>query len=173
MLVSLGSNIEAERNIREAVRWLRAEMTVLGVSTIYRTAPIGNSSAPSFLNGVIMLETELSPLRLKFELLRRIEAGLGRRRTDDKYAPRPIDLDILLYDNLDEVRHEIAIPDPELTHRPFLAIPAAELMPEMVVPGVGKTLRVIAAGMEHGGMEPLVEYSALLKEEARHGQRQC
>ena len=99
-----------------------------------------------------MIRTDQSPRELKFNVLRKIEDKLGRVRSADKFAPREIDLDIALFDELQVDGDGLHIPDPEIALRPFLAIPLAEIAADWVVPGLGATLGRIAAGLPRDGL---------------------
>ncbi len=175
--IGVGSNIEPEVNIRAALGLLRERVRVTRVSTFYRTDPIARASQrsssaasqsssrpeqPSFRNGVFEVETSLSPADLK-QVLHDIEAQLHRRRTSDKYAPRTIDLDLLLYDDLVLASDGLTLPDPDIEERAFLAIPLCELAPDGVLPGSGRTLCEIAAGFRDGPLQPLETYTRELR----------
>ena len=121
--VGVGSNVEPERNIVAALERLRDKTHVTGSSTFYRTEPIGRPDQPWFINGVWRIDTTLSPTQIRGELLRPIEEALGRRRCDDKLAPRTIDLDLLLYDDL----VIDGLPHADLA-RPFACVPVRELL---------------------------------------------
>ncbi len=142
--LSLGSNVEPERNLATAVDWLGRWGRVQAVSTVWESAPVGLVDQPNFLNAAVLLETGLSAQALRQEAITSIEMALGRVRTANKNAPRPIDIDIMLF-NQDVLqvgqRH---IPDPEVLERPFVAIPLAEIAPDYVHPEIGQTLRQIA-----------------------------
>ncbi len=156
VLIAIGSNITRERNVPLALSRLRRQpgITLIAASPIYESEaePLASgegsteaSQAP-YYNAAVLIETDLPPADLKASL-RSIEQALGRVRTPDKYAPRPIDLDIALYGGqiLDlDGRH---IPDPDIARFPHLAIPLADLAPDWVHPESGLTLRQIAAGM--------------------------
>jgi 2-amino-4-hydroxy-6-hydroxymethyldihydropteridine diphosphokinase len=142
--LSLGSNIEPERNLPTAVARLAQFGQVRAVSTVWETLPVGFSDQPNFLNAAVLLETGLSAGALREEAIAGIETALGRVRTENKNAPRTIDIDVMLF-NRDIIhlnrRH---IPDPEVLERPFVAIPLAEIAPDYVHPETGQTLEVIA-----------------------------
>ena len=142
--LSLGSNIEPERNLPAAVTQLARFGRIRAVSTVWQTAPIGFTDQPDFLNGVVLLETQLSARALREQVIVQIEQNLNRVRTANKNAPRTIDVDIMLfnYDVLSLGRRRI--PDPEVLERPFVAIPLAEIAPDYVHPETGQTLRQIA-----------------------------
>jgi 7,8-dihydro-6-hydroxymethylpterin-pyrophosphokinase len=116
---------------------------------------------------VAEIATELPPRALKFEVLRPIEAELGRRREEDRYAPRPIDLDLLLYDDVLLTEEGLVLPDPELWSRPFLAHPLHELAPGLVLPG-GEAIADVAARLPREEMHPLPEYTERVREALHH-----
>lgn len=147
VLVTLGSNINSEHNLQEAVRRLASRCRVLAVSPVYETEPVGTRDQPNFLNAAALIETDLSPAELKVRVLQPIEQELGRMRTADKNAPRTIDLDLALVgDQVLEVgaRH---IPDPDITRYPHVAVPLADLAPRQRHPETGETLHAIAQRM--------------------------
>jgi len=151
-LIAIGSNIDPELNVPLALGHLAAKLPVDAVSHFYWSAPIGVDTQPKFLNGACLVRTDQSPRELKFNVLRKIEDKLGRVRSADKFAPREIDLDIALFDELQVDGDGLHIPDPEIALRPFLGIPLAEIAADWVVPGLGATLGVIAAGMPRDGL---------------------
>lgn len=110
-------------------------------SSIYETAPWGKIDQPSFLNQAIELETNLSPKDL-LQVLLKIELELGRTRTE-KYGPRTIDIDILLYGNEIIEQPELQIPHPQLANRRFALLPLFELNPQLVHPVTGITLEAL------------------------------
>jgi len=162
--IGVGSNIEPERNIREGLIRLAARVEIRALSTFYRSQPVGPPGQPAFVNGVAAADTDLSPSAVKDDVLRRIEAELGRVRTTDKYAPRVMDLDLLIYDDMVVAGEELTLPDPEIAGRSFLAVPLGELAPELKLPGDGRTLRELAQGFPANAMTPLPEYTRELKE---------
>jgi 2-amino-4-hydroxy-6-hydroxymethyldihydropteridine diphosphokinase len=145
--LSLGSNIQPEENLPKAIEKLAESSRLVAVSPVWETLPLGTTGdQPNFLNAATLVETDQSPESFKAEVIRRIEDDLGRVRTTDKFAPRPIDIDIMFFNNqvLDvDNRH---IPDPEVLERPFVAIPLAEIAPDYRHPETGQTLRDIARG---------------------------
>jgi 2-amino-4-hydroxy-6-hydroxymethyldihydropteridine diphosphokinase len=131
--VGLGANLgDREATIRAAVAELPG---VLGVSSLRETDPVGVTDQPRFLNGVVALETALPPREL-LEVLLAVERRLGRERKE-RWGPRTIDLDLLLYG--DEVIAEdgLTVPHPHLHERRFVLEPLAEVAPKLVVPGLG------------------------------------
>ena len=150
--VGIGSNLSPEANIPAALELLAQAVRLSALSTFYRTAPVGPAGQPAFINGVAEVHTDLPPRSLKFEVLRGIEAQLGRGRGPDKYAPRTIDLDILIYGDLAVREPDLVLPDPDLRERPFLAAALRELAPKLAPQSAG------SAG------EPLAAFSQKLKE---------
>jgi 2-amino-4-hydroxy-6-hydroxymethyldihydropteridine diphosphokinase len=164
--VGIGSNVDPERHVRRALRLLGASGRLVGISTIYRTPSVGLRSQPDFFNGVVELETGLSPAALEREL-KEVERRLGRVRTEDKWAPRTIDLDLLLHEGADLSRAPVR-PGPELRERAFVAIPLAELAPDLVLPDGARAIEA-AALARPWPMEPLRDFTELLREDARNG----
>ena len=162
--ISIGSNIDPAVNVRAAVRALATEVRLLELSTIYRTEPEHGLVQPPFYNGVVLVETSHPPETLKFQVLRSIEARLGRRRTDDRNAARCIDLDVLLYGDLILHTSGMILPDPGIASRPVLAIPLSELAPHLVPPGMTATVSALAAAMPQTSMFPLYSYTAQLRQ---------
>ncbi len=159
--LSLGSNIEPKKNLVEAIRLLSRHVKILKLSTVYLTQPLLHRNQPSYHNCVIKIETEIEPLKLKFDVLRAIESKLKRKRTEDKYASRTIDIDIILYDDLRLSTKELVLPDPEIEKRPFLAIPLYELEPGLKLP-TNKSIREIATRFRNPKMTPLRGFTASL-----------
>ncbi len=136
--ISLGSNLNPRENILEAMKRLRQAVTVNTFSTIWETEAVG-TTGPRFLNAAAWISTPLAVDGLKAAVLGKIEQELGRVRTSDKNAPRTIDLDIIVYDE--------QVLDLNLWKRDFLAIPIAELRPDLEVPGEGITLNQVAQSL--------------------------
>ncbi|NMC68860.1 MAG: 2-amino-4-hydroxy-6-hydroxymethyldihydropteridine diphosphokinase [Myxococcales bacterium] len=155
--VGVGSNLDPETNVVEGLRRLAAATRLRGVSTFYRTAPIGSPGSPPFANGAVRIETDLPPRALQFDVLRAIEAAVGRVRQADRNAPRTLDLDLLLCGDAVVRDADFRLPAPELLERPFVALPVLELAPELRLPGDGRALADLVRGMSRAGMEPLPE----------------
>ena len=122
VIVGIGSNIDAERNVSAARRILREKLLVLGESEFIRTKPIGSRNQQDFLNGSLLVKTRLGRGRLK-TLLKGVEAVLGRNVGADPYGPRKMDLDILVWNG--------EIVDPDVYEREFLRRSVIELCPEL------------------------------------------
>lgn len=143
--VFLGSNIERDKNYPEAVRRVADLGTIVAVSPVYDTAPVGSApDAPHFYNGALWLHTRLKAHDLR-NALRNIETGMGRVRTGDPNAPRTIDLDLVLY-NEDVINDgDLQIPDPLICKRAFMARALADISPDYILPPDGPTLAELAA----------------------------
>ncbi len=142
--LSLGSNIEPDRNLPTAVDWLGRWGRVRAVSTVWESAPLGFPEQPNFLNAAALLETGLSAQALRQEAIASIETALGRVRSANKNAPRTIDIDIMLFNHDILQVGQRRIPSPEVLERPFVIIPLSEIAPDYVHPEIGRTLRQIA-----------------------------
>ncbi len=142
--LSLGSNIDKERNMQACIRLLAQHGRLLAVSAAYETAPIGNVDDPVFLNAAVVLETPLAAADLKARVLRPLEERLGRQRSNDPNAPRPIDVDISLFNDAVFDLGKRHIPDPEILLYPHIVVPLAEIAPDYRHPETGETLAEIA-----------------------------
>jgi 2-amino-4-hydroxy-6-hydroxymethyldihydropteridine diphosphokinase len=158
--LSVAGNIEPETNIAAALERLARQVRIAGVSTFYVTPAIDRPEQPDYWNGVVMVDTELSPRILKYNVLRAIESELGRVRTEDAYAARTIDLDILLYGGWVCDEPGLRIPDPDLRTRTFLAAALLELTPDLVMPDTGAPL---AALLEPRAASRLIAAAAFTK----------
>ena len=141
VFVGLGSNLgEREAMIRLALDDLARlpQTTLIRASSLYDTEPTGDVDQPNFLNAVAQLDTELTARQLLWNLLL-IEKRLGRVRTQ-KWGPRTIDLDLLLYGSQVVEESDLSVPHPELSRRSFVLVPLVELDPLLVHPVTGETL---------------------------------
>jgi len=167
--IGVGSSIDPERNLPAALRLLRARVDVAAVSSFYRTPALGRPDDPEFLNGAFRIETDLAPRALKYEVLRGIEAELGRERTGDSYAPRTIDLDLLLYSSEVVDEDGLRIPDPDIETRSFIAVPLAELDPELTLPDSGRKVSELFTGAVAGGLHRDAVVTRIMEEECNSG----
>ena len=140
----LGSNLgKREENLCQTLIMLSHKVKLQKVSSIYETEPApiqnGDKRQPLFLNLVCRIATKLSPEEL-LRLAKEIEIIIGRVPGGPRNAPRPIDIDILFYDNKIMETHNLTIPHPHLKERAFVLIPLAEIAPDLVHPGLGKSI---------------------------------
>jgi 2-amino-4-hydroxy-6-hydroxymethyldihydropteridine diphosphokinase len=145
--VALGANLgDREAALRLAVAALagRGDTAVVAISELRETDPVGYVDQPRFLNGAVLLETELGARALLDELLE-IERELGRVRDGRRDGPRAIDLDLLLYGDETIDEPGLTVPHPRLHERRFALEPLADLDPELVVPGRGSVSQLLAA----------------------------
>jgi 2-amino-4-hydroxy-6-hydroxymethyldihydropteridine diphosphokinase len=152
VFVALGSNIRSEYNMREAVRCLSLHCRLVAVSPVYETAPVGNTKQPNFLNAAALIETDLTAAELKGRILQVIEQELGRVRTEDKNAPRTIDLDIALFVDQDLDAGALGFHDPDILRYAHVAVPLADIAPERRHPVTGQTLQEIAQALSASGL---------------------
>ena len=143
--IALGSNLDSPWGqpadaIAEAVRRLAALGTVTTLSTLRSTAPEGYLDQPTFLNGALLLDTQLAPLPLLRALLT-IERDMGRTREGAiAKGPRLIDLDLLLYDGNVLSTTTLTLPHPAMHTRAFVLEPLAEIAPSMLHPVFNQTI---------------------------------
>lgn len=147
-VIALGSNIAPELHLPRALRMLEESERVLALSRVYETEPVGAPGTPRFLNAAVLVETRRPAAELR-QRLREIESCLGRVRTEDRNAPRPIDLDIALIEGrvVERPAEGLRVPDPELLERPHVAYPAGEAAPRLRHPQDGRTLAEIAGAL--------------------------
>jgi 2-amino-4-hydroxy-6-hydroxymethyldihydropteridine diphosphokinase len=146
--LGLGSNLGDRRALLiqaiDALDW--GAVSVVARSGVYETEPIGGPEGqPPFLNQVIAVETALGARKL-WERCSAVEAALGRARDhEERWGPRTIDIDLLLYGDETHDEPDLTVPHPRLAERAFALVPLAELAPDAVIPGRGTTAEVLAA----------------------------
>ena len=153
--IALGSNLDSPAghraaNLELAIHHLANLGKVIAISSFYDTAPVGYLDQPRFLNGAVVLETELAPLELLDGLLA-IEKTMGRDRSSTvAKGPRVIDLDLLLFGQTIMQTETLTVPHSAMWERRFVLEPLAEIAPEMVNPRnrltVAQMLRDLLAG---------------------------
>jgi len=141
--VGLGSNLgDKDENLKEAIQQLNLQVgKVVVSSSFYVSAPLGFQSENMFLNAVVLLETQLTPLKL-LNKTQQIEKHLGRTEKSHKgFTDRKIDIDILMYDQLILDHPKLKIPHPHITERDFVIRPLIEIAQTIVHPVTGKLIR--------------------------------
>lgn len=136
VVLGLGSNISPDQYLPKSVELLREYVRVEAVSTAWETPAVG-MEGPDFLNAAVLIQTPLRSDLLKERVIRVVESQLDRIRTANKYAPRTIDLDILIVDG--EIKY------PNIWKYAYLAVPVAEIVPGLIRPETGETISQTAA----------------------------
>lgn len=137
--IALGANLDQpQAQLRAALLALDElpEVRLLRSSSFYRTTPVGVEGQPDFINAVCAVETALAPEAL-LDVLQALETRFGRRR-DYRYAPRTLDLDLLLHDAQSIDTPRLSLPHPRMHLRAFTLVPLAEIAPEACIPGHGR-----------------------------------
>ncbi len=139
--IGVGGNVgNTRRAFRNALRSLSPFLRNPKISLLYGTSPVGGpSDQPDYLNAVIVGTTSLSAQALLTHL-RKSEISAGRKPGGPRNAPRPLDLDLLLYGNERIATRRLTVPHPRMTSRLFVLVPLADVAPRRVVPGTGKTV---------------------------------
>ncbi|MEA3302718.1 MAG: 2-amino-4-hydroxy-6-hydroxymethyldihydropteridine diphosphokinase [Pseudomonadota bacterium] len=136
--IGLGSNLDNPRQqLKNALAELQLleQATLLTASSLYCSPPMGPADQPDYINAVAQIETMLQPLQL-LEALQRIEQAHHRIRKR-RWGERTLDLDLLLYDDLELLTPRLQIPHPGITQRAFVLLPLLEIAPQAVIPGKG------------------------------------
>jgi 2-amino-4-hydroxy-6-hydroxymethyldihydropteridine diphosphokinase len=136
--VAAGSNVEPEKNLARALDELTQTFGELAISPAYRNPAVGFVGA-DFINLVVGFRTVDAPAQVK-QKLERIETSCGRPRDAPKWAPRSMDLDILMYDQLVSDAPGLILPRPDLLRRAFMLKPLADLAPELLHPTQHRTI---------------------------------
>lgn len=157
--LGLGSNIDAEKNLRLAMGELRRLFGALTVSPVYRSTAVG-FDGPDFLNLVVALATDRGPLEVLQEI-ERIHEMAGRSRGPDKYSSRPLDIDLLLYDDRVDPSPPLRLPRRDILEYGFVLRPLADIAPELVHPVTGRTISEHWRAFD-GGRHPLTPTDVIL-----------
>jgi 2-amino-4-hydroxy-6-hydroxymethyldihydropteridine diphosphokinase len=155
--VALGSNLDCpHEQVERAMAALEGlpDARLVLRSSLYRTRPFGPVEQPDFVNAAAGLLTRLEPAELLAQL-KALEAQLGRERPVVRWGPRRIDLDLLVHGGARIVGPDLEVPHPGIAERAFVLVPLAEFAPDLVVPGRGRVLDLLAR-VDSAGLERLV-----------------
>lgn len=134
--IAVGSNLaDPVAQAKSAIEVLKQhpDLNVVAVSSLYSSTPMGPQDQPDYINAVIAVETELSPLAL-LDCTQSIEQEHGRVRKAERWGPRTLDLDIVLYGDLEHHCERLTVPHYGMKVREFVLYPLAEIAPELVLP---------------------------------------
>lgn len=165
--LSLGSNLgDRLELLAEAVRRLEGERTrVTAVSSVYETLPQGKTDQPLFLNIAVAVATELSPLALLHQV-QEVERTLGRERKE-RWGPRTVDIDILLYGEEQMQTEALEVPHPRMDERAFVLVPLLELNSDLALPTGSEngtiSLKRLLEGLPDQGVIRLLESDGFIK----------
>ena len=137
--IGLGSNLaNPAAQVLQAMQAIEklAGIDIIARSSLYSSAPVGYLEQPDFVNAVVKVNTTLQPLAL-LQVLLALEMENGRTR-EFQNAPRTLDLDVLMYDDLQHHEHGLTLPHPQMHKRAFVLQPLQEIEPDSVIPGIGK-----------------------------------
>jgi 2-amino-4-hydroxy-6-hydroxymethyldihydropteridine diphosphokinase len=143
--IGIGSNLDdPEKQVRAAIDALARlpRSTFAGASRLYRTAPWGRADQPAFVNAAAAVSTGLSPRELLDALLA-IERAQGRVRDGERWGPRVIDLDMLVYGDARVDEPGLHLPHPHLGARAFVLLPLADIAPDLEIPGQGRVRALV------------------------------
>jgi 2-amino-4-hydroxy-6-hydroxymethyldihydropteridine diphosphokinase len=154
VFLGLGANMgNREEHLRMALRLLATRCRIVAVSSLYRsTAAVleGEAPGPEYLNAACAIETDLAPVEL-LVFAKEIEHAIGRRPAA-RWAPRPIDIDLLLYGDETIDMPQLTVPHPRIVERNFVVVPLAELAPDAALAGLGRTVGEFAEDADFDGL---------------------
>ncbi len=161
VFLGIGSNVDPERHVAIAVARLRDAFDGLALSPVYRSRAVG-FEGEDFINFVASVRTALTPRELR-DWLRALEDAHGRDRSGPKFADRVLDVDIILYGDLEQNDPDLVLPRPELFRFAHVLRPLAELAPDLPCPGDGRSFRQLRAdlALDESGLTELNDLSFL------------
>jgi len=162
--ILLGANLgDRQSNILQALQYIQARANIEKVSSFYETKPLDDSDQPEYLNMACRIRTTDGPREL-LEFLKWVERRMGRTSLE-KNAPRPIDIDLLMYDDMIADESDLRLPHPGMLERAFTLIPLAEIAPDYIHPTAKKALGELAGQLDSSSVKK-VERSLKFKLES-------
>ena len=157
--LGLGSNIAPEENLKLGIRELKARYGALRASNAYRSRAVG-FDGPDFLNMVVCIDSDESPVSIN-DFIELVHDKAGRKRGSDRFASRPLDIDLLLYDDQVIDDGQLKIPRPDVLEYGFVLGPLAEIAPDLKHPETGKTIATHWAEFDKS-RQPLTRVDGIL-----------
>lgn len=155
-VIGLGGNLDhpAERVTRARQALSKTPgISEMAFSSLYQSRPMGPKDQPDYVNAVMAIETDLAPLAL-LDALQTIELSEGRVRMGERWGPRTLDLDLLIYGDQVIDHPRLTVPHPGVALREFVLHPLAEILPDLMIPGLGQ-VRDLAEQCPQNGIEVL------------------
>lgn len=152
--IGLGSNLaNPKQQIHNAIKAIEQveKLTISALSQLYFSRPMGPQDQPDYMNAVVGVETELSPIEL-LDTLQNIEHEAGRIRKDNRWGPRVLDLDILLYGQQVINTERLIVPHYGMKVREFVLIPLAEIAPDLTLPD-GSSVSQLSENIAHNDLK--------------------
>lgn len=158
-VIALGSNMgDSVQILKDAINDLKEHCTVLKCSSFYRTKPVGYLQQDDFINAVVCAQTELGPYEL-LDFLHRTEARHNRVRVF-RNGPRTLDLDIISYGDLVQDDARLTLPHTRMQERAFVLVPLHEIEPDMVIPGLNRSVSELYGQLERDSLDEVVKINA-------------
>jgi 2-amino-4-hydroxy-6-hydroxymethyldihydropteridine diphosphokinase len=144
--LALGGNLgDPEAAFRAAIEGLGAHLAILKIAPVYRSSPISPIPQPAYLNTALLADTRMDPWQL-LGLAKALELEAGRMRAA-RFGPRPLDIDLLFFDDLQVREPELQVPHPRLRQRRFFLAPLAEIAADQSIPPGGETVAELLAAL--------------------------
>ena len=157
--LGLGANLnDREANLRSALRSISEVARIVAVSSLYETDAVtaDGGDGPAYYNAACRIETDLEPHAL-LSVLKAAERRLGRARSAPRWAPRPVDIDLLLYGSDIIETDSLTVPHPRMAERPFVLVPLAEIAAEIIHPVLERTITELAQEAGRAGVKRIAE----------------